>query len=451
MNISHESKDAVSGIVKIEIEKKDFEAQVEKSLRQYRQQAHMPGFRKGMAPLAMLRKKYGKLVQIEEVNRLVTENVVKYISDSELQVLGQPIASLNQQPIDFDTQEQFEFTFDIALAPEIRPIKPTRRDKLTCYQVVVDEAMVDKQIDTYRKNLGVYGKVDSPVEAGDLIKGVVAELENSAPKEGGILVENAILMPNYIKDETERAKFIGAGQNDVIVFNPKVAWQGAEAEIASLLKIKKEDAASVTNDFRFEVKEITRYKDAELDQAFFDKLFGEGAVGNETELREKVKELLESQLLPQSKYKFQLDVRALLLKKAGAVQLADDILKRFIIASSEQNTPEKVDEEYPEFAENIKFKLITDRLVKDNNLRVEPEEMESAARQLIQAHFSQYGVLSIQDEVLDKYAKDYLKTKENVESVFASLIERKVADWVKEKTNVETKEITIEEFDKIFA
>ena len=450
MNISHENMDAVSGTVKVEIEKKDYEAQVEKNLRHYRQQAHVPGFRKGMVPLDMLRKKYGKFVQVEEVNRIVTENVTKYIGNNKLQVLGQPIASLNQQPVDFDTQEKLEFTFDIALAPEIRPIKPTRRDKLTHYRVMVDETTVDRQIDTYRKNLGVYDKVDSPIEAGDLIKGVVTELENGTIKEGGILAENAILMPDYIKEETERAKFIGAGQNDVIVFNPKAAWQGAEAEIASLLKIEKEEAASVTNDFRFEVKEITRYKDAELNQAFFDKLFGEGAVANETELREKVKELLEEQLLPQSEYKFQLDVRALLLKKAGAVQLADDILKRYLVAVSEQNTPERVDKEYPEFAENIKFKLITDRLVKDNNLHVEPKEMESAARQLVQAYFSQYGVLSIQDEVLDKYARDYLKTQENVEKVFAGVIDRKVADWVKEKTNVETKEVTLDEFDKLF-
>ena len=280
MNVSLKNIDAVSGIVKLEIVKADYAEQVEKSLRNFRQKANVPGFRKGMVPMGMVKKMYGKHVLVEEVNRLVSDKLYNYIRESKLNILGEPMPNESeQQPINFDTQEDFEFCFDVAIAPEIN-IELSKNDKLPYYQVDIDEEMMGQQIDAYTSNFGTYDKVDEGEEK-DMVKGTVAELENGSPKEGGIVVEDAVLMPAYMKDEAEKAKFVGAKVNSVIIFNPNKAYEGAEAEIASFLKVDKEAVAGITGDFSFEITEITRHKKAELNQELFDKVFGEGVVNSE--------------------------------------------------------------------------------------------------------------------------------------------------------------------------
>ena len=222
MNVSLKNNDAVSGIVKLEIVKADYADQVDKSLRSLRQKANVPGFRKGMVPMGMVKKMYGKHVLVEEINKLVSENLFKYIRENDLHILGEPMPNeTEQKPLDFDKEEDFEFCFDVALAPEIN-IELSKNDKLPFYQVAIDEEMLNNQVNAYRSNFGSYDKVDE-VEEKDMVKGTVAELENGAPKEGGIVVEDAVLMPMYIKDEEEKAKFIGAKVNAVVVFNPNNA------------------------------------------------------------------------------------------------------------------------------------------------------------------------------------------------------------------------------------
>ncbi|MDR1675957.1 MAG: trigger factor [Tannerella sp.] len=450
MNISHESNDAVSGIIKLKIEKKDYEAQVDKNLRQYRQKAAIPGFRKGMVPLGVIRKMYGKYVLADVINKLVSESLVNYIDTSGLKVLGQPVPNqADQKPIDFDTEEDFEFFFDIALAPIIS-VKLTKEDKLTRYQVNVDEKMVDKQIDTYCRNFGTYEIVDD-VEPTDLVKGALAELEEGRPKEGGILVESAVLMPQYIKDETERAKFIGAGRHDEVVFNPKTAYQDSTAEIASLLQIDREAVETLTSDFRFEVQEITRFKPAELNQELFDKLFGEGVVSSEEECREKTGIIMREQLQPQSDYKFWLDVRALLLEKAGDISFADEILKRWLVSTDEKNTPEKVEAEYPVMMENIKFQMIKKQLLEDNGLNIEESDMEACAVQVAKSLYAQHGLFSVPDDLVMQYARGLLKKKEMVESLIERAIEQKLTAWIEEETEVTVKDVPMDEFEKLFA
>jgi trigger factor len=450
MNISHVSNDAVSGIIKLEIEKKDYEAQVDKNLRQYRQKAEIPGFRKGMVPLGVIKKMYGKYVLTDVINKLVSESLGNYIEANGLKVLGQPVPNrADQKPIDFDTEEDFEFFFDIALSPVIS-VKLTKTDKLTRYQVHVDEKTMDKQIDTYCRNFGSYDIVDD-VEADDLVKGTLAELEDGQPKEGGILIANAVLTPQYIKDETERARFIGVKLHDEIVFNPKTAYQDSTDEIVSLLQVDREVAGTLTGDFRFEVQEITRFKAAELNQELFDKLFGEGIVKSEEECREKTRIILNEQLQPQSDYRFWLDIRTLLLKKAEDVSFADDILKRWLISTDEKNTQEKVESEYPAMIENIKFQLIKRQILKDNGLDIEERDMETCALQMAKSHYAQYGILSVPDDLLEQYAKKLLQKKETMENLVERAIEQKLIAWIEEKTDVTTQEVSLDEFEKLFA
>lgn len=280
MNVSLKNIDATKGIVKLEIVKADYADKVEKSLRSFRQKADVPGFRKGMVPMGMVKKMYGKHVLVEEINKLVSENLYNYIRENKLNILGEPLPNeTEQKEINFDTQEDFEFCFDVALAPEIK-IELSKNDKLPYFQVNIDDEMIGKQVEAYQANFGAYDQVED-VEEKDLVKGTVAELENGSPKEGGIVVEEAVLMPMYMKDEAEKAKFIGAKKNSVIVFNPNKAYEGAEAEIASFLKVDKDAVSGITGDFSFEITEVTRHKNAELNQELFDKVFGEGVVTSE--------------------------------------------------------------------------------------------------------------------------------------------------------------------------
>lgn len=450
MNVSFKNNDAVSGILTLQIEKQDYEAQVEKGLRQYRQKANIPGFRKGMVPMGMIKKMYGKYVLAEEVNKVASENLFKYIRENNIHILGEPLPNeTEQKPVDFETQEDFEFCFDIAIAPEIN-IKLTKRDKLTSYQIDIDDEMLNKQVEGYRKNFGSYDPAED-IQETDLVKGILSELDNDEPKEGGILVEDAILMPTYIKGKKEQSKFIGAKLHDIIVFNPNKAYKGAAAEMASLLKVNKESASEIKSDFRFEVKEITRHKEAALDQELFDKVFGEGTVTNEEEFIEKVKASLSEQFQPQSEYKFMLDVRDLLIKKAGEVKFADDILKRWLLVANENTTLEKVEEDYPKVVEDLTFHLAKDSITKENGLKVENEDIELLAKKVAKSQFAQYGMLSVPDDVLSNYAKDMLKQKETLQNIVDRAMEEKLAAWLKEQVKVETKNVSIEEFQQMLA
>lgn len=449
MNVSLKNNDALSGIVKLEIVKADYADQVEKNLRGFRQKANVPGFRKGMVPMGMVKKMYGKHVLLEEVNKLVSENLYKYIRENNVRILGEPLPNESEQKtLDFDKDEDFEFCFDVAFAPEIN-IALSKNDKLPYYQVAIDGEMLDSQVNSYRANFGAYDKVDE-VEEKDLVKGTVAELENGSPKEGGIVVEDAVLMPSYIKAEDEKAKFIGAKVNTVVVFNPNTAYEGAEAEIASFLKIDKEKVAETTGDFSFEIKEITRHQDAEMNQELFDKVFGENVVTSEEEFKNKIKEALAEQFAPQSDFKFLTDTRDMLVERAGELNFADDLLKRWLLAANEKNTPEQIDADFPQILQDLKYQLIKDSLVKNNNLKVEDADVEGFAKRVAKAQFAQYGMLSVPEDVLNNYAKDMLKNKQTLQNILDRAIEEKLAAWLKEQVELDVKEVSADEFNKLF-
>ena len=449
MNVSLKNIDATKGIVKLEIVKADYADQVEKSLRSFRQKANVPGFRKGMVPMGMVKKMYGKHVLVEEINKLVSESLYNYIRENKLNILGEPLPNeTEQKEINFDTQEEFEFCFDVALSPEIK-LELTKNDKVAYYQVAIDDEMIDKQVESYQANFGSYDQADD-VEEKDLVKGTIAELENGTPKEGGIVVEDAVLMPMYVKDEAEKAKFIGALKNAVVVFNPNKAYEGAEAEIASLLKVEKEAVAGITGDFSFEIKEITRHKGAELNQELFDKVFGEGVVSSEEEFKNKIKEALAEQFTPQSDFKFLTDTRDLLVAKAGELAFADDLLKRWLLVANEKNTAEKIEEDYPKIIEDLKYHLIKETLVKENGIKVEDADIENFAKRVAKAQFAQYGMLSVPEDVLANYAKDMLKNKQTLQNIIDRAVEEKLAAWLKEQVELDVKEVTADEFNKLF-
>ena len=448
MNVSLQNNGAVSGVLKVDIEKNDYAEQLSKNLQKLRQQVNMPGFRKGMVPIGIVKKLYGKQAMAEEVNKLVSEKLFSYIRENNIKVLGEPIPNeTEQKEINFDTDENFEFCFDIALSPEI-DIKLTKKDKLTLYHITIDDEAIDKQIDSYRRNYGEYDKADE-VEGEDLVKGTIVELEDGAPKSAGIFIEDAVLMPSYMKGKMEQKKFLGAKLESKIVFNPYKAYKGAEAELASFLRISKDEVKDMKSDFSFEIKEITRHKSAELNQEFFDRIFGPDVVKSETEFREKIKEYLAEQFEPQCEYKFMNDVRVMLTHKAGDVTFAEDILKRWLLMSDEKATKEAVDNDYPKVVEDLKYHLAKEKLVKENDIKVEKEEIEEFGKRVAKAQFAQYGMLSAPDDVLDNYVKDMMKKQETVNNIVDRVIDEKLSVLMKNITTVKEEEITFEEFGKI--
>lgn len=450
MDTSLISVDSVNAILKIEVKKADYQVKVDEAVKTFRKKANVPGFRPGTVPVGMVKKMYGKSILADEVNKLAGEGIYNYIQENKLNILGEPLPNQEkQQPVDFAKEEDYEFFFDIALAPEIK-LDLTKKDKMDYFKIAIDEELVQKQISSYKANYGKYETVEEDAKPTDLLKGEVVELENGAPKAGGIAVEGAVLMPSYMKDEEEQAKFANVKKEAQIVFNPGKAYDGNETEIASFLHIDKDAVEAIAPEFMFTVKEITRYKEADLDQALFDKVFGEGTVKTEAEFLDKIKESLSSQLAPDSDYKFLLDARALLENKVGDLTFPDAFLKRWLLTTGSEKTAESLDAEYPKILEDLKFHLIKEQLAKDNDLKIEEADVRNVAMQAARVQFAQYGMVGMPDDVLANYANEMLKNKETSRNLVDKAMEEKIAACLKSLITLNEKEISLDEFKKFF-
>ena len=450
MNVSFQNIDKVSGLLTVKLEKADYQEKVDKSLKTFRQKAQIPGFRKGMVPMSLVKKMYGKSVIAEEVNKLLSEKVYDYIKSNNVNMLGEPLPNEEkQQVIDFDTMEEFEFVFDIALAPEFKA-EVSNTDKVDYYTIEVTDEMVENQVKAYTQRNGKYDQV-SAYEDNDMLKGLIAELdENGNTKEGGIQVEGAVLMPSYMKNDEQKAIFANAKVNDVLVFNPNAAYDGHDAEIASLLKIEKEAAAEMKSNFSFQVEEITRFVPGDLNQELFDQVFGKDAVKTEEEFRAKVKEGIAAQFVADSDYKFLIDARKMLMEKVGKLEFPDALLKRIMLLNNKEKGEEFVAENYEKSVEELTWHLIKEQLVKDNEIKVEQEDVINMAKDATKAQFAQYGMMTVPEDILENYAQEMLKKKENVDGLVGRVVEAKLATALKAKVTLNTKTVSMEEFNKMF-
>ncbi len=450
MNISLQNVDKVSALLTIKLEKADYQPRVEKTLKNFRQKANIPGFRPGMVPMGLIKKQYGKAVLAEEVNKILQEKVFEYIRENKINMLGEPLPNEEKQPVvDFDTMEEFEFVFDIALAPEFK-VELTDKDTVDYYTIEVSDDMINQQVKAYTQRAGKYEKVEA-YQDKDMLKGLIAELDEAGnTKEGGIQVEGAVMMPSYMSNDDQKAIFKEAKVNDVLVFNPHTAFGGNEAEIASLLKIKKEEVSGVTANFSFQVEEITRFAEAELTQEIFDQAFGEGVVKSEEEFRTKIKEILAAQLANDSNFKFLIDVREYLMKKIGKLEFPDTLLKRIMLMNNQEKGEAFVTENYDNSITELTWHLIKEQLVKENDIKVEKEDIVNMAKEATKAQFAQYGMMSVPDELLDNYAQEMLKKKESVDGLVNRVVEAKLAIALKGKVSLNDKAVSMEEFNKMF-
>ena len=447
MNVSMQNVDKVSALLTVNIEKADYQEKVEKVLKKYRQQANIPGFRKGMVPMSLIKKQFGKSVMAEEVDKLMQEKVNEYIRENKVNMLGMPLPNEEKmQVIDFDTQENFEFVFDIALAPEFNA-EITEQDTLDFYTIAVSDEMVNSQVDMYAQRAAKYEKVEEYADR-DMVKGLLAELdENGNTKEGGIQVEGAVMMPSYMKNDEQKAIFATAKVNDVLVFNPNAAFEGNEAELSSLLKIKREEVAEMKSNFSFQIEEITRAVPAALDQALFDQVFGEGAVSSEEEFRGKIKESIAAQFEADSNYKFLIDARAYMMNKVGKLEYPDALLKKIMLMNNEGKGESFVEENYEKSLEELTWHLIKEQLTENFGIKVEEADLLAIAKDNTRMQFAQYGMMSLPEEMLENYAKEMLKKKENVEGLVNRAIENKLAAALKAKVTLNNKEVSMDEFN----
>lgn len=448
MNVSQENTSKVSALIKIDIVKADYEEKVEKALRTYRQKANIPGFRKGMAPMGMIKKMVGKSILLEEINKLVSESLYNYIKGNKMNILGEPLPSESQAEIDFDKQEDFTFLFDVALAPEI-DITLSDKDKIDYYHIDIDDDMVAKQKEALCSRFGVQQPVEEASEK-DIVKGRFVELdENNAPKEGGISVES-LLTPAYLKDEAEKNKFVGKKVGDKVVFNPSVACGGNDTEIAAMLHIGKDKSADVKSNFEVEITSILGFKPAEVGQELYDNAFGKDTVKSEEEFTAKIREMLASQLQPESDYKFALDARTALEAKVGEVELPDNLLKRWLVVTGENRTAESVEEEYPKMVPDLKWQLIKEEIVKKYEIKVDDADMLEMAKKATRAQFAQYGMANVPDDLLEKYASDMLKDKKIVSNIAERATEEKIIETIKSHVSLNEKNVSVEDFYKMF-
>lgn len=452
MNIEKEQIDDLNAVVHITLDKEDYEPQVEKVLNDYRKKVNMPGFRPGKVPASIVKKMYGKAVLVDEINKLVSEKLSKYISENELNILGEPLPSEKQQTIDFDQDEQFKFSFDLALSPEVE-VKLTKREKLPYYKIEVTDDMIEGQ----KKNVtSRFGTTEQRDEAGDnsLLKGDFVQLDqNGNELEDGIKAEDAVMSAAIIKDDKEKKKIMGAKVGDEIVFEPKKAFPN-ETEISYLLKITKEQAAEVDGKFKFTVKEITEYIDPELNQELFDQIFGPGKVTNEDEFTAQIKEDLENTLKMESDYRFSIDAKEKLMGKVD-MKLPEAFLKRWIKATNQNKeeqelTDEQIETEMPRFLEDLKWQIIRNQLIKENDLKVEQQDVVDFAKKSAKLQFMQYGLNNVPDEHIESYAMDMLKNEDQQRSMAEGAINDKVMDFIKEAVKVETKEVSRDDFNKLF-
>ncbi len=451
MKISFDCADKINGLLTMTIEAADYQEAVEKTLKNYRKKAQVPGFRPGMVPMGMIKKQYGTAVKVEEVNKLLSEKLYAYIQENNIKMLGEPLPNQEKQvPQDFEKDADLTFVFDIAVAPEFQA-ELSGKDKIDYYTIKVEDKLIDDQVQMYASQAGEFVKADV-FSGNDTITGDLRELdENGNTKEGGITTEGGMVMPAYIKAEDQKKLFDGAKPGDIITFNPKKAYPDNDAEVAALLKVQKDDVKDLNADFSYQITEIRHFQPAEVNQQLFDRVFGEGTVTDEKAFREKIAATIAPQLQQNSDYKFLLDVRKYMEEKVGKLEFPEALLKRVMLQNNKDKGADYVEKNFEGSIHELGWHLIKEQLVSANNIKVEESDLKAVAKEAIRAQFAQYGMSNVPDDVLENYAAEQLKKRENIDNFVDRAIDQKLTETLKNVVKLNQKEVTLEEFNKLMS
>ena len=448
MNITKNQIDNLNATIKIELGKEDYANRVEKALKDYQKKVVVNGFRAGKAPMGIVKKMYGKALLADEINKVLGESLNNYIKENNLQILGEPLPNETEQKELNLEDEKLEFLYDIALSPEVNA-KMSKREKVPYYVIKVDDEMINKQIESICKNNGNMVPVEE-IEGSEYLKGELIELdENGNIKEGGIRNEDASMSVFHMKDEEAVNAFKGKKAGEEVKFNAAKAYPN-KTDFASMLGVKKEEAENAGENYCFIIREIKRYVDAEVNEELFTKLYGEGAVKDAADFREKVKADIENQLKGHSEYRFTVDAKEKLVKKNEDVVLPEAFLKRWIVAVNEKMTPEEVEKDFEGYRDEFKWQLIKSAIVKDFDVKVEAEDMKKEGRQIAAAQLQQYGLYGLSEEQLDGFASKLLQDEKQRQHLYERALDNKVFEVVRENMKLEEQEISMADFEKLF-
>ena len=441
MEFTLKNQDATSAILSVNIQEADYAPLVEKQLKNFRQKANIPGFRPGMVPMGLIKKQYGTAVKAEEINKLLQTKIFEYIRENKVDMLGEPLPIEEQQAsINMVEDKEFTFEFEIALAPKFDATLD-KGDALAYYRIQPTDEMVQGQVDAFAQRCGEYKQVES-YENGDMLKGTLTE-----SVEEGIVVREAVMMPSYMKNDEQKALFAGVKLNDVVTFNPFTAFDGNEAELASLLKVEKSEVAAHNGEFTFTVSEITRFVASEINQNVFDAAFGKDAVKSEEEFRAKIAEQFEARFEVESDYKLLMDVREYLMNKVGKLEFNETILRR-IMDSNKAEGETVSEEEFQKSLTELRWHLIKEQLAKKFEIKIDDNDVLGVAKAATRDQFAQYGMANVPEDLLENYAKEMLKQEKTREALINRAVDVKLIQAIKAAITLNEEKVSVEEFNK---
>jgi len=448
MEITRENTDDLNAILRIKINKTDYEDRVENVLKDYRKKANIKGFRPGMVPIGLIRKMYGSAVKVDEINKVISENIHNYLTDEKLEILGDPLPKTDElEDINYETQEDFIFSFELGLAPDVN-LNISKKNKVTLYDITIDEKMKNDHVENYKRRFGEFKNADVS-EVKDVLKGKIEYVggNNDVLPENHI-IDDSSLAVDIIKDDRIKKNFTGKKVNDQIDFDLRKAFPN-DNEIAGLLKMEKEEVKNINGKFRFTISEISRFFPAEIGTDLFDKIYGEGVIGTEDDFMKKIEEEISVSLERETEYKLMLDIKDMVIDKTD-LKLPEDFLKKWLLKANKNTTEEQIEKEFDNFRKDLKWQLIKNKLARDNDVKITQEELQNEAEKITRYQFQQYGLFYATDEQISNYARETLKKEDDAKRIADKILDDKVFVILKDIVKIDTKKITSEKFNKLF-
>ncbi|TKC06507.1 trigger factor [Pedobacter polaris] len=444
MNITQEKIDDLNALVKITIAPEDYTPRVDKALKEQAKKANLPGFRKGMVPIAHMKRMYGKSILVEEINNMLSETLSKHLTDNKVEVLGQPLPIMDDsKEFKWDNTDEFEFKYELGLAPKV-DVEITSKDKFTAYNVKADNETLEARIKNIRKS---YGKMTNPeVSAeGDVLYADLVQLSpDGTAFEGGITSTGSIRL-DLVTDKKILKSLVGLKKDAVVELDIQKAFDNNETVIAKLLNIGEEDAKDLKSKFQVTVKNVNRLEESDLNQEFFDKIFGAGLVTDEAGFRAKITEEVESMFKQDADRKLQNDIYTQLTEQTK-MQLPDEFLRKWLKATNEKLTDEELEQGYADFAKNLKWTLIENKIITENEIKIDYKDVFETAKQRLDAQFRMYSPQPMPEDQLAQYTATFLQEKENANRIFDEVKALKVFEHIQSVATLDQKDIDYNKF-----
>jgi trigger factor len=444
MNITQEKINDLNAVIKITIAPEDYTEKIEKTIKDQAKKSTLPGFRKGMVPAAHIKKMYGRSILVDEINKMLSDTLNNYLSENKVEILGQPLPKVDDSKnFKWDNTDHFEFEYEVGLAPAVE-VSISSADKFKAYLVKADEDTLAARVKNIRKS---YGKMTNPEVSADedVLYAELSELSaDGSVIEGGIKHTGSIRL-DQVTDENVKKSLLGLKKDDVVQLDLQQAFNNNETIIAKILDIPEEDAKELNSKFQVAIKNVNRLEEADLNQEFFDKIFGEGLVTDEAGFTAKITEEIESMFKQDADRKLQNDMYTKLIEEVK-MELPDEFLRKWLKATNEKLSDEELAEGYDDFAKNLKWTLIENKIIKDNNIEIKYDEVFATAKERLDTQFRMYSPAPMPEDQLAQYTTTFLQEKDNANRIFEEVKALKVFNHIKSVATITEEEIAYNKF-----